>query len=116
MKLKPTKPIRDKYNPTPSAKEKRFHFAMMEGQCEACGIEPCGVFHHLLTDTPEKRWRRDHTMGLPLCDPCHRDLHADGDEWAWCAARGFDAVERALFYRNWKSDREYYDAQHPSSR
>lgn len=108
MKLKPHKPIREKYNPTPSAAEKRFHLLMMNMPCDACSYEPCGVFHHLLTDTPEKRWRRDHMMGLPLCDHCHRDLHASGDEWAWCAARGFDPVKRAVYYREWNGNREYY--------
>ena len=100
MKLKPTKPIRDKYNPTPSAKEKRFHLWMMEMPCEACGAYPCGVFHHLLTETGHKRWRRDHEMGLPLCDPCHRDLHAYANEVEWCDARGFAAVATAVDRRN----------------
>ncbi len=94
-------PVRDKYKPTPSAKEKRFHLALMDMPCTACGRDPCGVFHHLLTDAPEKRHRRDHELGLNLCDPCHRDLHADGDEWAWCAARGFDPVAVALDNREW---------------
>lgn len=99
---------KDRYNPTPSAAEKRFHLWMMDLPCEACGVEPCGVFHHLLTDAPEKRWRRDHMMGLPLCDACHRDLHGSGDEWAWGAARGIDVVSCAVYYRDWNGNREYY--------
>ena len=101
MKLAQHKPIRAKYSPTPSAAEKRFHLALMDGTCAACSFVPCGVFHHLLTETPEKRWRRDHEMGIGLCDPCHRSLHASGDEWAWCMARGFDPVNFAILNRAW---------------
>lgn len=101
MKLAPHKPIREQYNPTPTAREKRFHLALMELPCHACGMEPCGVFHHLLTETTEKRWRRDHKMGIELCDPCHRDLHDSADEWAWCVARGFDPVSAAVYNRGW---------------
>lgn len=101
MKLKPHKPIRDKYNPMPNAKEKRFHLALMDMPCEACCKMPCGVVHHLLTDTPEKRWRRDHRMMIQLCDECHRDLHHDGNELEWCAMFGFDPVEVATYNREW---------------
>ena len=99
MKLKPHKPIRAKYSPTPSAKEKRFHMWLMGVPCEACGFEPCGVFHHLLTASGHKRYRRDHEMGLPLCHICHDSLHRDGDEESWCHARGFDGVSVAIVYR-----------------
>jgi len=96
VKLAPHKSIREQYNPRPNAKEKRFHLWLMDMPCEACGIDPCGVFHHLLTDTPEKRWDRDHEMGLALCDPCHRELHRNGNEQAWCAANGIEPVGSAL--------------------
>ena len=43
-----------------------------------------------------KRWRRDHEWGLPLCDPCHRALHAHGNEREWC---NFDPVNEAAMLR-----------------
>lgn len=107
MKLKPHKPIREKYNPTPSAKEKRFHLALMQLPCLACGLEPCGVAHHILTDTVEKRWRRDHEMMLPLCDPHHRELHSAGSEVDWCEANGIDPIGSALLNRQWGKQKGY---------
>jgi len=101
MKLAPHKPIREKYNPTPTAKERCFHLELMQMPCQACGIEPCGVFHHLLSSTPLKRFRRDHEMGIQLCDGCHKELHKDGDEWGWCMARGFEPIGVASGNREW---------------
>ena len=95
MKLAPHKSIREQYNPRPSAKEKRFHLWLMDGPCQTCGIEPCGVFHHLLTEITDKRWDRDHEVGLGLCDPCHRELHGSGNELAWCNSMGLDPVVAA---------------------
>ena len=100
MKLAPHKPIREQYNRHPTAAEKRFHLWLMDMPCEACGIEPCGVFHHLLSDAPGKRWRRDHELGLPLCHNCHTGLHDDdGDEILWCLLNGFSGIKRAVAYR-----------------
>lgn len=102
MKVKSAhKPIRPKYNPKPNARELAFHHALMELPCMACHVEPCGVAHHLLTDTPEKRWRRDHEMMINLCDYCHRALHSDGDEMRWCEEAGFQPVETAVYNRAW---------------
>jgi len=100
MKLAQHSSIREKYSPRPNAKEKRFHLWMMDMPCEACGFEPCGVFHHLLSNADGKRWRRDHELGLPLCHICHTSLHdKEGDEEAWCHARGFDGAGTAIVYR-----------------
>ena len=92
MKLAQHTPIRAKYNPTPSAKEKRFHLWLMDMPCACCGSMDNVIFHHLLSATPLKRWRRDHEMGFQLADACHQDLHASGDEFAWCMARGFEPI------------------------
>jgi hypothetical protein len=91
---------KERYNPRPNAGERRFHIELMDMQCAGCHRQRCGVFHHLLSNTPVKRWRRDHEVGLPLCDPCHRDLHSCGDEWSWCMARGFDPVALAVKLRD----------------
>jgi len=95
MKLAPHTSIREQYNPRPTAKEKRFHLWLMDMPCEACGIEPCGVFHHLMSEIDGKRWDRDHEVGISLCDPCHRELHRSGDELVWCVANGVDAITSA---------------------
>lgn len=99
MKLAPHTPIREKYNPRPTAAEKRFHLWLMQMPCEACGRDPCGIFHHLLSDAPTKRFRRDHELGLPLCDCCHKSLHMAGAENDWCDQFGFDAALQAIAYR-----------------
>lgn len=90
--------IKAKYNPVPNARERRHHARLMAMPCLACGYSET-VFHHLLSDSPSKRWRRDHELGLPLCDPCHRALHGSGNEWDWCMAAEFNPVETAEFLR-----------------
>ena len=83
VKLAPHKPIREQYRPTPSAAERRHHIRVMQLACLGCGREPCGVAHHVLQDTPSKRWKRDHRVVIGICDPCHRALHMAGSEHAW---------------------------------
>lgn len=90
--------IKPKYNPVPNARERRHHERLIAMPCKACGGAG-GVFHHLLSDCNGKRWRRDHEWGLPLCDPCHRALHAHGNEWEWCRQAGFDVVDEAKIER-----------------
>jgi hypothetical protein len=73
--------IKEKYNPTPTKREREYHeWLMAEYPC-ACG---CGgrstVVHHPLTRHPEQRWRRDHEYVVPMTDHCHRALHAMGRE------------------------------------
>jgi hypothetical protein len=101
MKLAPHTPIRPKYSPTPTEGEKRFHLWLMDMPCVCCGSEQNVIFHHLLSETHLKRWRRDHEMGFQLADACHVSLHCDGDEWAWCMARGFDPIGAASDNREW---------------
>lgn len=82
----PHRSIREKYDPRMNAAEERHRERVMERLCFGCGGMG-GVAHHTLLRFPEKRWRRDHRMLLPLCDPCHRDLHGHyGDEEKWLAA------------------------------
>jgi len=97
-KLRPTGRIKPKYSPTPSASERAFHITMCGFHCIACE-RAGGLFHHLMSDAPGKRWRRDHEFGLPLCNDCHTALHMHGNEKAWCAGYGFDPAERAGYYR-----------------
>lgn len=96
-KLRPFSRMKAKYNPTPTAKEKRHHIRLINLPCIACKGAG-GVFHHLLSEATGKRWRRDHEFGLPMCDHCHRALHAHGDERTWCQVQGFDpAIEAGMF-------------------
>lgn len=97
-RLRPFSRIKPRYNPVPSAKEKRHHIRLINLPCIACKGAG-GVFHHLLSHATGKRWRRDHEYGLPLCDHCHRALHTHGDEREWCQVQGFDAVREAEFLR-----------------
>jgi hypothetical protein len=93
------KRIRERYNPTPTEREKRHHLRVMDLPCLVCLATPCGVFHHLLQNCAGKRWRRDHEFGVPLCDPCHRGLHANGSEIAWQGSFGLDLAQEAEFLR-----------------
>jgi len=93
------KRIKEKYSRTPNAREREHHERVMQEPCAACGIRPCGVAHHLMQDAPDKRWRRDHQFTVPLCDPCHRALHAHGGEAKWSLENGFNAVHVARFER-----------------
>ncbi len=93
MKLAPHKPIREKYNPTPSAAEKRHHLRVMREGCMVCQGE--AIAHHILQDSPYKRWRRDHRQVVPLCDTHHRELHASGDEIAWQQEHGLELANHA---------------------
>jgi hypothetical protein len=97
-KLRPFLRIKEKYNPKPNAREMRHHIRLCNLPCIACGGAG-GVFHHLLSEATGKRWRRDHEFGLPMCDHCHRALHAHGDERTWCQVQGFDAGTEAEMSR-----------------
>lgn len=86
-KLRKVGRIKPKYNPQPNAVEARHEERLREMPCVGCGA--WGVIcHHVLAEFPAKRFRRDHRFQLPLCDPCHRELHAMADEAAWAAMRG----------------------------
>jgi hypothetical protein len=90
-----------KYNPRPNAGERRHHIRVMELPCQACGVEYGVIAHHILSDAPGKRYRRDHEFVIPLCaNPCHDDLHNKiGDEQAFAAAWGFNAADVAVALR-----------------
>lgn len=93
------KRIKEKYKPEPNARELRHHDRLIAMPCICCGKQ-AETFHHLLSNTPEKRFRRDHELGLPLTDKCHKSLHGHGDEWAWCMARGIEPVREAIKLRD----------------
>ena len=77
----PTGRIKEKYNPTPTAREKAYHLWLMEEYPCACGCgERSTVVHHPLTEHPEQRWRRDHEFVVPMTGHCHMALHAMGRE------------------------------------
>lgn len=73
--------VKEKYNATPTKREKEYHEWLMETFTCACG---CGasstVVHHPLTRHPEQRWRRDHEYVVPMNGFCHMDLHRIGHE------------------------------------
>ena len=80
----PHKRVKERYNPTPTAREKAYHLWLMETFPCICG---CGgaatVVHHPLTRHPAQRWRRDHEYVVPMSADCHRGLHDVGDEQKW---------------------------------
>lgn len=92
------KRIREKYNPEPNAAERRHHARVMQDGCLVCGGP--AVVHHVLQNTPNKRWRRDHKIVVPLCDPHHRELHNHGNEAEWQKPHGLDLVWEAETRRN----------------
>lgn len=65
-----------KYNPTPTARERKFHLYLMDAYPCACGCgKPSTVVHHPLERHPAQRWRRDHEFVVPMHWQCHVDLH-----------------------------------------
>ena len=88
--------MKAKYNPVPNARERAYHEWLLERELCFCCWQMAEVVHHPLQRHPDQRWRRDHEWGLPLCDPCHRALHAHGNEREWCK---FDPVNEAALLR-----------------
>lgn len=84
----PAKRIKEKYNPTPTASEKRHHIRVMADGCLVCG--KTAIAHHIMQSSPNKRWRRDHQLVVPLCHFHHDQLHASGNELAWQEAANLD--------------------------
>jgi len=88
---------RPKYNPTPTARERRFHLWLMDAYPCACGCgRPATEVHHPLERHPEQRWRRDHEFVVPMWWECHREVHRQGSDTfagrAWqFRAYGLDA-------------------------
>jgi hypothetical protein len=89
--------IKPKYNPVPTAKEKAHHLRVMEIPCIGCGGY-AGNAHHVLEESPHKRWKRDHRIVVPVCHDCHTQIHhIHGSERKWrpdldciTAARGHE--------------------------
>lgn len=91
--------IKARYNPTPNAEERR-HEQRLEGlPCFGCGRFGVEI-HHVMTDFPAKRWRRDHRYQLPVCPPCHRGpngIHGLGSERKWLERMEMTAGEMIAF-------------------
>ena len=81
------KPIKAKYSPYMSAKEKRHKARVELEPCFGCGAWNT-VAHHTLLKFPEKRWRRDHRFLLPVCERCHTLIHDELSEPLWLADAG----------------------------
>lgn len=91
--------IKLKYNPEPSAQERRFHIWLIECFDCACGCGAVsGVVHHPLTRHPDQRWRRDHEFVVPMHGFCHMRLHQHGSEKAFRPDRNF--ANLASHYRH----------------
>lgn len=68
--------IRQKYSAKPTEREKQFHRWCIDNFPCACGCGcPSEIAHHVLSSMPEKRWRRDHEVVVPLTAEHHFDLH-----------------------------------------
>lgn len=70
---KPIRPVRG----TKDAKEWMAKIA--ELPCVICSRRPV-VVHHTIMDRHAMRRSSDFET-IPLCDPCHRDLHASPKAW-----------------------------------
>ncbi len=72
-------------------------------QCLVCGRQPCDA-HHLRFMQPKALGRRvSDEFAVPLCRTHHRALHRHGDEAAWWASAGIDAV--MIAHRLWQNTR-----------
>jgi hypothetical protein len=90
--------IKEKYNATPTKREREYHLWLMSEYPCSCG---CGgastVVHHPLTRHPDQRWRRDPEFVVPMTDHCHRALHAMGRESLFSE---MDFAALARWFRN----------------
>jgi hypothetical protein len=85
-----TKPRR---NVKPNERERAHHIRVMDRGCLVCLCN--AIAHHVLQPCAGKRGRRDHEFVVPLCDGCHRGLHANGNEIAWQESFGLDLAFEA---------------------
>lgn len=101
----------------PSRYENAKHVSWLhDWSCVLAGKGECDgpvVVHHLL-----KPWvgfrgtgrRSDDRNGLPMCDGCHRALHARGDEDAFFTEKtGFPEFGRRQAEEMWKAS-DYWEA------
>jgi hypothetical protein len=87
--------IKERYNPTPNAAERRHEQHLEMLPCFGCGRFG-GRCHHTMLKFPQKRWRRDHRYQLPICDDCHQGpngIHGIGNEAKWLASIGKTEAE-----------------------
>lgn len=61
--------IKEKYRPTPNAKEKRYHSWLRDRGCLICERE--ASIHHVTTEGKE-RIQRNHMLVTPLCPEHHQ--------------------------------------------
>lgn len=75
--------------------EKAYFGKVAEGGCLVCQ-RPAEI-HHILA-SKARRWRRDNSMVVPLCESCHRGrygVHGLGSEAAFKDHYGIDLIEEA---------------------
>jgi hypothetical protein len=54
-------------------KDKWYLQRVMELPCCLCERDPCDIAHHILGGG--MGLKSSDRMAIPLCDPCHRELH-----------------------------------------
>lgn len=85
-------------NDEANAEERAYHDWLREkvGQCEACGKRIGLHVHHLLSNLPPKRTRRDHWYVVLICGGCHNgdtnSVHLLGSEVLFEDETGVDLV------------------------
>lgn len=93
------KPIRAKYSPRMTAAEQRHRARVLVQPCFGCGW-PGVQAHHTLLKIDGKRWRRDHYWLLPVCQPCHTEIHDTlGSEVAWLSEHGKTEAQAIEYMR-----------------
>ena len=62
--------------------------------CLACSIHHTSVAHHIQFAEGHKAMalKVSDEWVVPLCTPCHTDLHAYGDERLWWDLKGIDPL------------------------
>jgi hypothetical protein len=82
----------------------RAHLKLVASQpCLRCGRQPSEP-HHLRFMQPRALGRKvSDEFAVPLCRTHHREVHRHGDEAAWWASAGIDAV--AVAHRLWQHTR-----------
>lgn len=86
--------------PSKRIRDKNYLGVVRGKPCLACGVWQSVVAHHLMYAEPSAMGLRSgDNWAVPLCTPCHMDLHRHGDEKLWWAYVGVDPLPWAK--ENW---------------
>ena len=87
-------------------RDKGYLRHVREWPCLSCDLYHHSIAHHVQFAEGHKAMalKVSDEWAVPLCTPCHVDLHASGDERLWWDLRGTDPLEWCKHeYENYKA-------------